>query len=185
MSGLRRVYINGEASAEAQLKQADGALTGSVSIDDEEHVVEAVARRISDRRIEVRVGDRRLRATVVSRGDTAWVCIDGASVRLELAEPGARSAATGADAVSATSPMSGVVAKMSVETGAHVASGDELFVVEAMKMEYVVSAPRDVVIGAVHFNTGDRVELGDDVVAFEAVDVQDDAQDDAQDEAPQ
>ncbi len=167
MSGLRRVYLDGADAAEAELRQADGMLAGSIRIGDADHDVEAAARRLGAHRVEVRVGERTLRATVVTRGDTAWVCIDGASVRLQLAEPGAAAAASGAAAKSAASPMSGVVAKMSVDAGAEVVSGAELFVVEAMKMEYVVRAPRDLVVDAVHFQTGDRVELGEEVVSFQ------------------
>ena len=40
-------------------------------------------------------------------------------------------------------------------------------VLEAMKMEHVIRAPDDGVIGALHFGQGDHVEEGADLLLFE------------------
>ena len=64
------------------------------------------------------------------------------------------------------SPMTGVVLKMNVETGGEVAAGDILCVVEAMKMEFAIEAPRDVVIADVPCAAGDRVDIGAVLVTF-------------------
>ena len=60
-----------------------------------------------------------------------------------------------------------MLVKLAVEPGTSVSQGAELFVVEAMKMEYVVRAPRAVTIGTVAFSQGDAVEQGDIVCTFE------------------
>ena len=82
--------------------------------------------------------------------------------------PGARAAAGGSDEDFATSPMTGTLAKLSVEPGTAVAEGGELFVVEAMKMEYVVKAPRDVMVAEVRGSVGGQVDQGAVVVTFES-----------------
>jgi 3-methylcrotonyl-CoA carboxylase alpha subunit len=48
--------------------------------------------------------------------------------------------------------------------GDTVTTGDRLAVVEAMKMESVITAPRDGVIAALHAVSGDQVEAGDLIV---------------------
>jgi pyruvate carboxylase len=53
------------------------------------------------------------------------------------------------------------VITISVAPGDEVVAGDRLAVIEAMKMESVVTAPRAGVVQAVHLSTGDQVEAGD------------------------
>lgn len=112
---------------------------------------------------------RRVVAQVVRDG-TRWLVAVGG--RVVAAAPAAAEAG-GGDATApglaepfATSPMTGVVTKVFVAPGASVASGAPLVAVEAMKMEYVVRADRDVVVEAVAVAAGDRVSVGDVVVRF-------------------
>ena len=56
------------------------------------------------------------------------------------------------------SPMPGQVIKISAEVGQEVKKGDVLIVVEAMKMENSLSAPRDGIVKAVNVKTGDQVD---------------------------
>ena len=44
--------------------------------------------------------------------------------------------------------------------GASVAKGDLLLIMEAMKMEHRITAPRNGVIDAVHVSVGDQVDNG-------------------------
>ena len=64
------------------------------------------------------------------------------------------------------SPMTGTVWKMLVEPGQEVASGEVLCIVEAMKMEFAIEAPRDVVVDEVKCAAGERVDIGDVLVTF-------------------
>ena len=57
-------------------------------------------------------------------------------------------------------PMPGLVLKLFVKEGAEVKKGDNLFVLEAMKMENIIKSPADVVIKKVKINPGDKVEKG-------------------------
>lgn len=63
-------------------------------------------------------------------------------------------------------PMPGLVLKIFVEEGATVVKGDNLFILEAMKMENIIKAPADTVIKTVKIKPGDKVEKGQILLQF-------------------
>ncbi|GMV79845.1 MAG: pyruvate carboxylase [Planctomycetota bacterium] len=63
--------------------------------------------------------------------------------------------------------MPGVVAEVKVKKGSEVKKGDVLMVLEAMKMQVNITAPDDRVVGEVCIATGDTVDAGDLLIAFE------------------
>ena len=65
------------------------------------------------------------------------------------------------------SPMPGLLVKVSVIPGQEVKSGEELAVVEAMKMENVLRAERDGVVAAVHAKAGDSLAVDQTILEFE------------------
>ncbi len=62
--------------------------------------------------------------------------------------------------------LAGNVFKVHAAPGAQVAEGDPLLVVEAMKMETVVAAPRSGTVGSVFVKEGDTVAVGDDLLTL-------------------
>jgi 3-methylcrotonyl-CoA carboxylase alpha subunit len=64
-------------------------------------------------------------------------------------------------------PMPGLVKRLAAETGRTVARGEVLVVLEAMKMEHALAAPRDGVLAAVHVAEGAQVEDGALLLALE------------------
>lgn len=108
-----------------------------------------------------------MEATVFAEGDVRTVIAGGAVARLMLVDPLAVSAASEIAGGAITSPMPGKVTRVLVDPGAHVAKGEPLFVVEAMKMEHTVSAPADGTVTACHFSEGDFVEEGVVLIDFE------------------
>ncbi|MGD2131722.1 MAG: biotin carboxylase N-terminal domain-containing protein [Maricaulaceae bacterium] len=67
--------------------------------------------------------------------------------------------AAGGDAIVA--PMPGTVIAARAEAGDAVTAGQPVFILEAMKMEHALAAPRDGVLEDVRVAVGDRVSLGD------------------------
>ncbi len=74
------------------------------------------------------------------------------------AAPAAAAPAAGAESI--TSPMPGTILSVNVSNGSQVKKGDILFILEAMKMENEIMAPRDGVVGAVSVAKGASVEAG-------------------------
>jgi biotin carboxyl carrier protein len=64
-------------------------------------------------------------------------------------------------------PMPGLVLKLFVTEGAEVKKGDNLFILEAMKMENIIKSPADVTVKTVKIKPGDKVEKGQVMVIFQ------------------
>ena len=65
------------------------------------------------------------------------------------------------------SPMPGLLVSLAVSTGEEIKSGQELAVVEAMKMENVLRAARDGVVSQIHANPGDSLAVDQAILEFE------------------
>ncbi|MBL6932855.1 MAG: acetyl-CoA carboxylase biotin carboxylase subunit [Rhodospirillales bacterium] len=65
------------------------------------------------------------------------------------------------------SPMPGLLISLSVKEGQKVSGGEELAVIEAMKMENVLHAEKDCVIKCVHAATGDSLMVDQAIIEFE------------------
>ena len=63
--------------------------------------------------------------------------------------------------------LAGNVFKVLVGPGDAVSAGQTILVVEAMKMETDVSAPRDGTVSAVHVTVGDTVAVGDPLLSLD------------------
>jgi acetyl-CoA/propionyl-CoA carboxylase, biotin carboxylase, biotin carboxyl carrier protein len=106
-------------------------------------------------------------AVVVGGGGRTWVWIDGASFALVESSPQRRTGAAGSADNEVRSPMPGTVLAVHVKAGAHVEEGEALLIVEAMKMEYTLSAPRAGRVARVEANVGDQVLVDATLVELE------------------
>ena len=91
---------------------------------------------------------------------------DGVSYKLAVEREGGRRAERH-DKGALEAPMPGRVSALRVTPGARVRKGEELLVVEAMKMENALRAPRDGVVRAVHASVGDMVAPGRPLVEID------------------
>jgi 3-methylcrotonyl-CoA carboxylase alpha subunit len=98
---------------------------------------------------------------VAADADEYWVHVDGAVFTMTvgataraLAAP--RSAASG----ELTAPMPATVLSVVAGPGVAVRAGDPVLLLEAMKMELPVRAPRDGIVRAVHCREGELVQPG-------------------------
>jgi len=64
-------------------------------------------------------------------------------------------------------PMPGAILATEVKSGDNVSKGDVLIVLEAMKMEHRITAPRDGKVENVHVAIGDQVEKEQLLVSLE------------------
>lgn len=117
---------------------------------------------------DVFIAGVRTRIVVVQRGGKILLSMGGRSFEFEPVDAGVAASVAEAFDPFAVSPMSGLVTKVNVAKGDRVAKGAPLFAVEAMKMEYVVKADRDVVIAEVRVTAGARIGINEPGVTFEA-----------------
>ena len=64
------------------------------------------------------------------------------------------------------SPLPGVIIEISVKEGQQVKAGQKVAILEAMKMENEIPAPKDGTITDIHVHKGDTLQEGDPVVTI-------------------
>jgi acetyl/propionyl-CoA carboxylase alpha subunit len=139
----------------AVLRLQGGRLT--VTVGGYVHEVSEVDEQGPD--VRLRVDGHPLVVRLTRSGDDVWAHIAGRTHRMRLQRAthhADASAISGAGTL--TAPMSGAVVDVRVSLGDHIASGQVLVVVEAMKMEHPVVSPGDGVVTAVHVAVGNVVE---------------------------
>ena len=108
---------------------------------------------------------RRHRLAVVKTTQGTWVGWSGGST---LVAPPRQFTSEGFRANGVHAPMTGKVVEVRVSAGDVVRPNDLLVVMQAMKMEYRLTATRDATVLAVHTRVGDLVELGAVLVSLSA-----------------
>lgn len=91
---------------------------------------------------------------------------DAATHTLQFADPLSLENAAEQAGGRLTAPMPGRIVQVLVEAGAQVRRGAPLAILEAMKMEYTITAPSDGVIAKVSYAPGDVVEEGAELISF-------------------
>lgn len=148
----RRTAITPQGDRELLLHE-DGAVT----VGDQRYVVTAVR----DGTWLVRSGTRTALAHVAHDGEAYWVHVDGRVHRFEIGRAGAPTRRRPSPAEGGlTAPMPATVLTVQVEPGQTVARGDTVVVLEAMKMELPVRAPRDGTVTVVRCRPGELVQPG-------------------------
>jgi 3-methylcrotonyl-CoA carboxylase alpha subunit len=134
------------------------------------HDYRADAERGEDGRLAMTLDGVRTAAIVLAHETALAVFIGGEGWQLHDIDPLVPPEGTDAGVGRLTAPMPGRVIELLVAPGATVRKGEPMMVIEAMKMEHTVAAPRDGVVAAVHFAAGDPVEEGAELIALEQAD---------------
>lgn len=110
-------------------------------------------------------------AYAVASGDTRWVFVEGQTFVIDRRKPHtgrhAREQARTHDDMALMAPMPATVVGVKVTPGDRVARGDVLLMLEAMKMELPIVAPRDAVVKAIACREGELVQPGVPLVELE------------------
>ena len=118
--------------------------------------------------LSVALGDRRVPATVVARGERRQVFLAGHSHALAIADPLVGDAGEhDEEGAGLLAPMPGKVIALVARAGERVEKGAPLLVLEAMKMEHAINAPRAGTVKAFRYAAGDQVSEGAELVDFE------------------
>ncbi len=116
--------------------------------------------------IDVELNDRRATSRVTHSGDALMIQTPRGTARFNVEPrfvvPGVEAAIGGLNA-----PMPGVIIDVRVEVGQHVDVGHTLMVMEAMKMEHVIVAPRAGMVSSVLVAANQQVENGEPLLTIE------------------
>ena len=121
---------------------------------------------LGDGRYRIVDEDREAVAWAVGSPPARWVFYDGRVYVIGSDDP-APAAHAAPDEMALASPMPAKVAAVNVAAGQTVTRGDVLIMLEAMKMELPISAPRDGRIRSIGCKTGELVQPGIPLIDLE------------------
>jgi 3-methylcrotonyl-CoA carboxylase alpha subunit len=100
-------------------------------------------------------------------GESVWIGVDGHTLEFKIGGTPAQAPGAHRDRDALTPPMPATVVRIHAHTGQRVDTGDTLIVLEAMKMELPIRAPRAGTVRAVHCAEGQLVQPGDALIDLE------------------
>jgi propionyl-CoA carboxylase alpha chain len=129
---------------------------GSFDVGDDGH---ARVHRWDDREIDLEFNGRRATSRVTRTSTHLYVQARHGTVDFEIVP---RFVVPGVEAIvgGLTAPMPGLVIDIRVSPGQHVAVGETLMVMEAMKMEHIISAPNAGTVETILVSAGQQVDNG-------------------------
>ncbi|GBG03335.1 3-methylcrotonyl-CoA carboxylase subunit alpha [Azospira sp. I13] len=127
----------------------------------------ARGRLLAHDRLAVELDDRRLMASVVAVAEKRHIFLNGGTYVIERHDPLHLVEAGGAQGGGLTAPMPGKVVALLAQPGP-VEKGAPLLILEAMKMEHTITAPKTGTLKAFRFAVGEQVADGAELVDFEA-----------------
>ena len=135
----------------------EGGVVGRVRVEGTDDPIEV--RRLDDDTYRVTLEGHRFDVVVARGTDADWGYVEGQTYRWSRG-PRDEDAPLDADDTSIAATTPATVTAVEVSVGQMVARGDTLLVLEAMKMEIPLKAPRDGRVTAVRCTEGDRVVPG-------------------------
>jgi len=114
----------------------------------------------------IRLDGRLVRGTVVLHGEDVHVFDGERHVVLRYNDPLVHAGEAEDEGGRLTAPMPGKIVAILVKKDDKVTKGTPLLIMEAMKMEHTIAAPRDGVVEELLYATGDQVEEGVQLLAF-------------------
>ena len=118
---------------------------------------------------DVTVGERRWSLTVYATGERISVFAPEGAAVVDQIDPIAHAGEGAAEGGRLTAPMPGKVVAFLAQVGQAVKLGQPLAVMEAMKMEHTIAAPRDGTVEELLYAVGDQVNEGGELLRLAAV----------------
>ncbi len=138
-----------------ELKREGGLF--SIEVDDKRYEIKNL--EIQGNLISFQMNDKRYQIYGATRGNVNYITIDGEYYTFSLEdEKRIKKKDTGAGGDAVSSPMPGLVVKIPVKVGDKVSAGATLVIVEAMKMQNELKAPRDGVVKRINFKEGEQID---------------------------
>ena len=125
--------------------------------------VEVVSTRGNE--AELRIDSRTYIVPFIVKGTEVSFAFDGEIWSVDVSDPGTRASRRHRD-TSMSAPMPGIVLKILVNQGDVVTKGQPLLILEAMKMEHVIAAPRDGTVAGINCKEGEMVQPGVELITM-------------------
>jgi 3-methylcrotonyl-CoA carboxylase alpha subunit len=116
----------------------------------------------------VQFNGQRIHSTVHAQGELRHVFTPQGAARISLLDPLAHAGEAAQEGGRLTAPMPGKVVSFAVKAGDKVKAGQPLAVMEAMKMEHTISAPKDGTVAELLYAPGDQVTEGAELLKLAA-----------------
>jgi 3-methylcrotonyl-CoA carboxylase alpha subunit len=126
------------------------------------------ARALGADRHDVTLGERRWTLAVYAEGERITVFAPEGTLALQEIDPIAHAGEGATEGGRLTAPMPGKVVAFLAKTGEAVKAGQPLAVMEAMKMEHTIAAPRDGTVAELLYGVGDQVAEGAELLRLTA-----------------
>ena len=112
-------------------------------------------------------GGRQAIAWAAGTPEATWVFLDGRVYIVNSMQTDRTAGGAHADDMALAAPMPATVAAINVVPGQHVSTGDVMIMLEAMKMELPIRAPRDGRVKRIACESGELVQPGIPLVELE------------------
>ena len=128
----------------------------NVSVGEKSSFVEII--RSENGKLDLLIDGKHVSAYVSSDGAKRWVTVNGQTFVLTKSSGTKRGGGKHEHSGELSAPMPGQVRAVNVKEGDAVTKGQTLLVLEAMKMEIRIQAPRDGIVSSVSVEVGQTVE---------------------------
>jgi len=163
--------LNGRANRSVALRSGERVLTiaveavqGGYQMDIDGLSVHVRGTLETDGDLHAQIGERRVHAGFIAVGERRHIFFEGRSWPLAAVDT-LHVGGMGEEVVGGLrAPMPGKVVALIVRPGDRVEKGAPLLVMEAMKMEHTIVAPKRGIVTAFHCNAGDQVSDGTDLL---------------------
>jgi 3-methylcrotonyl-CoA carboxylase alpha subunit len=150
----------------------DGAMSLHVQGEGHEPVQGVLDIRAVGQTVQVALGAERWQAVVHrfphEKGQIAPVFTDVGATKIIVIDPFLQVAEDASKGGRLTAPMPGKVVSFAVKAGDKVTAGQTLAVMEAMKMEHTIAAPKDGIVAEILYAPGDQVMDGAELLRLGA-----------------
>ncbi|MFW9856269.1 MAG: acetyl-CoA carboxylase biotin carboxyl carrier protein subunit [Candidatus Thorarchaeota archaeon] len=126
--------------------------------EDPENEVQVTAKMLGSGQFQFALKNIIYKCSVAKDGNVRFIHLDGEDYELTRIFGVEEDFEETIDEGNLTSPMPGRIVKILVKKGDHVHKGQDLIVIEAMKMENRITAPHDGIVKDIFYVKGDQIE---------------------------
>ncbi|MFX1518224.1 MAG: biotin/lipoyl-containing protein [Promethearchaeota archaeon] len=162
-------FDDGKQRFEVRLRRNDdNSYVVVINRDDEEKELQVSAKILGAGQFQFSLENVIYKCSVAKDGDIRFIHLDGEDYEIKrVGEAVEEFGEAEEDLGSLSSPMPGRIVKLLVKPGDRVKKGQDLIIVEAMKMENKIASPINGVVKRVFFPEGDQIEANVPLIEIE------------------